>query len=388
VKPGDWGEDTISLHVNNNDSWLCADVTLRSNDDNGLTEPEGDDGDVTDGVGQGELADAIYFRWWADDGDNVYESDEDLLPAGTLGSLEVNETVTMALADSETNIWDDEGPLPGDSIRYIGKSWCLGEMTDTPVTQDGLGKTGDNGPLGRGTGFSCNGAPVDNVTQTDSMTLDVAFHAEQARHNDEYVCSPLPEETTITVVKVVNNNFNGTSTISDFDLFVGATEVTSGVPLIVTPGEYNITEQGPEGYTAVFSGDCNSEGVVNVSEFEEAICTITNSDVEVIGQLEIDKSVSFSGPTIGGVSTTQFPFTATNDVTNDVYNFVDEVPQALPAGTYTIAETYTGGEDIIFNATYSGDCTEIGVTNTATITIPDDGSYVCNVTNLITENNQ
>src|SRR3989344_5061697 len=24
LKPGDWGEDTISLHVNNNDSWLCV----------------------------------------------------------------------------------------------------------------------------------------------------------------------------------------------------------------------------------------------------------------------------------------------------------------------------------------------------------------------------
>src|SRR3989344_7681832 len=26
LKPGDWGEDTISLHVDDNDSWLFADV--------------------------------------------------------------------------------------------------------------------------------------------------------------------------------------------------------------------------------------------------------------------------------------------------------------------------------------------------------------------------
>src|SRR3989344_742543 len=32
LKPGDWGEDTISLHVDDNDSWLCADVTLTSDD--------------------------------------------------------------------------------------------------------------------------------------------------------------------------------------------------------------------------------------------------------------------------------------------------------------------------------------------------------------------
>ena len=40
LKPGDRGEDTISLHVNTNDAYLCANVKLTSNDDNGLTEPE------------------------------------------------------------------------------------------------------------------------------------------------------------------------------------------------------------------------------------------------------------------------------------------------------------------------------------------------------------
>src|SRR3989344_7043000 len=42
LKPGDYGEDTISIHVNNNESWMCADVALTSNDDNDCTEPEND----------------------------------------------------------------------------------------------------------------------------------------------------------------------------------------------------------------------------------------------------------------------------------------------------------------------------------------------------------
>src|SRR3989344_5960364 len=61
VKPGDWGEDTISLHAKTNEAWICADVKLTSDDDNGLTEPEGVDGDTTGGVGEGELADNINF---------------------------------------------------------------------------------------------------------------------------------------------------------------------------------------------------------------------------------------------------------------------------------------------------------------------------------------
>src|SRR3989344_3378735 len=129
LKPGDSGEDTISLHVKDNDSYLCANVTLTSDDDNGLTEPEGDDGDITDGAGNGEFADAVNFYWWADDGDNVFEicelanptgtqalvdcKNETLLPAGPMGALNVGQTATVALADSQTNIWGDNGPLPG-----------------------------------------------------------------------------------------------------------------------------------------------------------------------------------------------------------------------------------------------------------------------------------
>src|SRR3989338_5373634 len=43
LKPGDWGEDTISIHIDNNEAWACMDITLTATDDNGLTEPEGED---------------------------------------------------------------------------------------------------------------------------------------------------------------------------------------------------------------------------------------------------------------------------------------------------------------------------------------------------------
>jgi len=57
LKPGDYSEDTISLHVDTNDSYLCANVTLTSNEDNGINEPEALDGDVTEGENEGELGD-------------------------------------------------------------------------------------------------------------------------------------------------------------------------------------------------------------------------------------------------------------------------------------------------------------------------------------------
>ncbi len=198
LKPGDWGEDTISLHVKDNDSWLCADVTLTSDDDNGLTEPEGDDGDITPGpLGEGELADHINFYWWADDGDNVFETcqgeeqpqpcvNEALLPAGPIGALEVGETAHVALADSLTNIWGEQGPLPGGEVRFVAKAWCFGTTEMTPYPQDGGNQ--QSGPDDRP--VLCDGSAETNVTQTDSLTADIAFRAVQSRHNDRFLCRP------------------------------------------------------------------------------------------------------------------------------------------------------------------------------------------------------
>ena len=201
VKPGDDGEDTISLHVNNNDSWLCADVALTSNDDNGITEPEGEDGDTDDGAVNGELADHIQFMWWADDGDNVFENNETTLPGtgGTLGALEINATTSVALADASRNIWDVSGPFTATSSeRFLGKAWCFGNITPAPLNQDGSGNAwnpamnNDNYPGidERDGGFVCSGASsANNITQTDSLTANISFYAVQSRNNDNFLCS-------------------------------------------------------------------------------------------------------------------------------------------------------------------------------------------------------
>ncbi|MDO8569267.1 MAG: hypothetical protein Q7R89_00540 [bacterium] len=192
---GDWGEDTISLHVSNNDSYLCADVTLTSDNDNDITEPEGNDGDIGPaGTGNGDLADAVNFYWWADDGDNVFEQGEHLLPAGPLGNLAVGGTATIALSDSQTNIWGDNltttHALPGGQVRNIGKAWCFGDSTFAayPAT-DTASAPINTTPIARP--VVCSGASKNNITQTDSMTADISFRAIQSRNNSGFVCSTL-----------------------------------------------------------------------------------------------------------------------------------------------------------------------------------------------------
>lgn len=146
IKPGDVGTTTVSIHVINNDAFVCAAVTNLQSDDNGLTEPEGDV-DLTGGVGQGELDEEMLWTIWKDTNNNgVQDGGEAILASG-------NPTNgVMTLYDSAT------GPLVAPDTAYIGVSWTL--------------------PASSG-----------NETQTDSLTGDISFYAVQSRNNGEFRCS-------------------------------------------------------------------------------------------------------------------------------------------------------------------------------------------------------
>lgn len=148
VKPGDQGENTISVHVTSNDAWVCAMVSNLTNDDNGINEPESAV-DSTDGTGNGELKNSMIWTVWRDtNGDGIKDVGESVLASG-----HPSEGV-LALYDTTTGT----GPLAGNTTGFIGVAWEL------PAT-------------------------VGNEVQTDSMTGDVSFYAVQSRNNDGFKCS-------------------------------------------------------------------------------------------------------------------------------------------------------------------------------------------------------
>ncbi|MFH1598278.1 MAG: TasA family protein [Patescibacteria group bacterium] len=287
LKPGDVGEDTISLVVNNNDAWGCMGINITGTPENGQNEPEAAV-DFTTGANEGELQNELNFAFWADDGDNVYEEGEQIFKQGVAG--EIFDGSNWALADSQTNIWGATvrytssvqnysatgwagwscpadthavgggvienafpmGPegiaepgatiggstypvfphytfgagetgyvaqnggtsqtariyvdcapndtrLIGEQTYYVAKAWCFGEMTPNALPE------GVDGPLVRGTGWLCNGAPVTNVSQTDGVTADVSFYAVQSRNNDEFTCDSLNVPEIITVESAMMN---------------------------------------------------------------------------------------------------------------------------------------------------------------------------------------
>ncbi len=190
IKPGDEGENTISLHVDNNDAYACVDVSLVANDDVSSVEPELVAGDAanTGSLFDGELAQNMEFFAWADygvvpgfqglsdpgEGDNIWQANE--LPLFSNGNGPASDVLD---GESYTIASPSLGALVGGSTSYIGLAWCAGNLT-TPVP---------------GT-IVCDGAAMGNDVQTDSMVANIAFRVEQARNNPNFTCGDIPPAST------------------------------------------------------------------------------------------------------------------------------------------------------------------------------------------------
>jgi len=84
---------------------------------------------------------------------------------------------------------------------------------------------------------------------------------------------------SLTIIKTVINNNNGTKLVSDFPLFIGSTSASSGIVTNISPGTYSISETNTAGYTASsWGGDCNSTGNITLVNGDIKVCTITNDD--------------------------------------------------------------------------------------------------------------
>lgn len=288
LKPGDYGEDTISLHVQNN-AYACMRFDLGNTPDNGINNPEEEAGDVSDGDAGGELQNYLSFMFWNDDGDNVLEEGEDVIEelSGLPGTIFSGDWLPIA-----------EGgdlPLQAGTTTYIGKGWCFGAIAAAPIAQDGVNT---NPPTAERTGFTCDGSGDHNVAQTDGIVVDVEFMAVQSRNNDDFQCPNDEQEVT-----------PGTVTLDKIVTFTDA-------PLEgVDPSDYTLHLVGPGG------------------------------DHVLVDQ------IAFPG---------------------------------LTPGAYVVSEVYTGPANATSTAAFSGSCTEIGTTDTATLNVVSGVNPVCTITNSVT----
>lgn len=314
LKPGDYGEDTISLHVTDNAAWLCADISLTENDDKSCNEPEidaegaGCSGEPDADLADGELAGELDFMYWADDGDNVLESNEvPTITSGIFGATTVGATTTLSLVDKTHNVFSPNAVgtalEPSAMPVYVGKAWCFGTIAAAALTQDNatttrnpsLDNTG-NGKAGEPAdgGYTCTGASgITNASQTDTIKATVSFRAEQARHNGDFLCVPetTPEPTTgtLTITKVVDSTGDeGTAPgVTDFAFEVDngsstAFEADGSNDIVLGAGAHSVVETTPANpdYVPSYQNSLNGEPTCDnliVPAGGNVTCTITNT---------------------------------------------------------------------------------------------------------------
>ena len=95
VKPGDYGEVTMSFHICDNPAHVFFRANVLDDLENGITEPEGQ-AELEDGTDAGELADSIDVRMWYDeDCSNTYDentgSADVLIVQDISGSMEYSQ---------------------------------------------------------------------------------------------------------------------------------------------------------------------------------------------------------------------------------------------------------------------------------------------------------
>jgi predicted ribosomally synthesized peptide with SipW-like signal peptide len=115
LKPGDLGENTISLHVYDNDAWGKMKMTFMKNLDNSCTEPESSvDGTCDSNTAMpGELLGKMKFETWLDQG---------MIPGFQCGALGAPGTARCPRDHFEgDNIWqhefrNDDTIMPGEPM--------------------------------------------------------------------------------------------------------------------------------------------------------------------------------------------------------------------------------------------------------------------------------
>jgi hypothetical protein len=172
----------------------------------------------------------------------------------------------------------------------------------------------------------------------------------------------------LTVIKEVINDDGGSSQVSDFPLSISGTPVTSGVPMELNANTaYQVSEINLPGYTASFSGDCDSNGSITLQPGDNKVCTITNDDAPAT--IIVQKVINDAN----GVSATasDFTFMISGVTAKDGNSFSGNESgvekQLTSIGEYTVTEESAPAYEVSYSADCSGSIM-LGETKTCVVT--------------------
>ncbi len=261
VKPGDFGEFTLSFHLCGNPGyvWLRAENTGES--ENGFTEPESEDDDTPD---QGELAENIQTAWWYDtDGNNVIDESigavDVMLAVDTSGSLDQSEVDTLqADANSLANDLDATGDARVGGLSFgDGSISNFNGLSGGPVQFSGL-SAGGNTPMPPALEIAA--AELDANGRSEAETFVVLFTDGGPNYENKTYSAG-----GYTVGGGYTGGTPGDSTVSDSELCETAT-IADGVRQdhrILTVGIND--QRDPTGNSSPV--DCDGNDIDSLSQY-------------------------------------------------------------------------------------------------------------------------
>jgi prepilin-type N-terminal cleavage/methylation domain-containing protein len=165
----------------------------------------------------------------------------------------------------------------------------------------------------------------------------------------------------LTVNKSVINH-GASKVAADFAPYqVGTTTVNIGIANEFPPGVYSISESNDASYTTTFSGDCDTNGDINLVASTTNSCTITNE--EKPSKIVVTKSVINHG-----LSKIASDFTLLID-SNPV---ISGALNTFNSGLHTVSEV----NDSLYDRSFSGDCDSGGL-----VTLTAGNTKNCTITN-------
>jgi len=178
IKPGYWGENTISLHLTNNPAWVWARLKVVENLENGCNEPElkAEPGCAANNIG--ELAGKLNYLIWQDDNcSNTIDPGEYIFKNGGQASGLIDSCRVLGLKVDASGTPGALQPTDAGAPYCVGVAWCAGNWVP-----------GVNPQLGS---WNCDGSIVGNEAQGDSLKMDVEFDVAQWRHNQNAEGGPV-----------------------------------------------------------------------------------------------------------------------------------------------------------------------------------------------------
>jgi len=180
VKPGDVGEDTVSLHVYDNDAWGRLKINVTKDEDGTCTEPEqeAENNNCSDPDGQGELRENLDFMVWLDEG---------FIP-GFQGKDKNGKMIDIAEGNNRLDqseiLLVNPGPIDED-----GEEWLVADAIKASYAKNGAapGITQDGHMIASTTYYFGLGwklpTETGNDVQSDIFEGDIIFEVEQYRNN-------------------------------------------------------------------------------------------------------------------------------------------------------------------------------------------------------------